>query len=39
MLNRKKNDRIEDIDIEMEEWRSQNKEKVEIILFPGEYEN
>ena len=38
MLNRKKNDRIEDIDIEMEEWRSQNKEKVEIILFPGEYE-
>lgn len=38
MLNRKRNDKIEDIDLEIEEWRAQNKKKVEIILFPGEKE-
>ena len=38
MLNRKRNDKIEDIELEIEEWRAQNKKKVEIILFPGEKE-
>lgn len=38
MLNRKRNDNIKDIETEVEEWRSQNLEKVEIILFPGEEE-
>mgnify|MGYP004688030539 FL=1 len=38
MLNRKRNNKIEDIDVEIEEWRAQNKKKVEIILFPGEKE-
>lgn len=38
MLNRKRNENIEDIETEIEEWRSQNLEKVEIILFPGEEE-
>lgn len=38
MLNRKRNENIEDIENEIEEWRSQNKKEVEIILFPGEEE-
>lgn len=38
MLRRKRNDKIEDIETEVKEWRSQNKSKVEIILFPGEEE-
>ena len=38
MLRRKRNDNIEDIETEVKEWRSQNKSKVEIILFPGEEE-
>lgn len=38
MLDRKRNNKIEDIDVEIEEWRAQNKKKVEIILFPGEKE-
>ena len=38
MLNRKRNDNIESIKDEVEQWRSQNKRKVETILFPGEKE-
>ena len=38
MLKRKRNDNIEDIETEIKQWRSQNLEKVEIILFPGEEE-
>lgn len=38
MLNRKMNDNIEDIENEVNQWRAENKEKVEINLFPGEAE-
>lgn len=38
MLRRKRNDNIKDIETEVEEWRSQNKHRVEIFLFPGEEE-
>lgn len=38
MLNRKKNDNIEDIENEVNQWRAENRKKVEIILFPGEEE-
>ena len=38
MLNRKKNDNIEYIANEVNQWREQNMEKVEINLFPGEKE-
>ena len=38
MLNRKKNDNIGDIEIEVNQWRSENREKVEVNLFPGEEE-
>lgn len=38
MLNRKKNDNIEDIENEVNQWRSENREKVEVNLFPGEEE-
>lgn len=38
MLNRKRNDNIEDIENEVNQWRSENREKVEINLFPGEEE-
>ena len=36
MLNRKKNDNIEDIANEVNQWRAENKRMVEIVLFPGE---
>ena len=36
MLNRRKNENIEDIENEIKQWRAENKSKVEIILFPGE---
>lgn len=38
MLNRKKNDNIEDIENEVNQWRAENRKKVEINLFPGEEE-
>ena len=38
MLNRKKNCNIEDIENEVNQWRAENREKVEIYLFPGEEE-
>lgn len=38
MLNRKKNDKIEDIEDEVNQWRAENRKKVEINLFPGEEE-
>lgn len=38
MINRKKNDNIEDIENEVNQWRAENREKVEINLFPGEEE-
>ena len=38
MLNRKRNDNIEDIEIEVNQWRSENRKTVEINLFPGEEE-
>ena len=36
MLNRKRNENIEDIENEVNQWKAENKSKVEIILFPGE---
>ena len=38
MIKRKKNKNIEDIKFEIERWRSENKTKVETVLFPGEVE-
>lgn len=38
MLNRKRNDSVEDIEIEVNQWRAENREKVEINLYPGEEE-
>ena len=38
MLNRKKNNNIEDIENEVNQWRAENREVVEIKLFPGEEE-
>ena len=38
MLNRKRNKNLEDIDDEIQKWKMQNKEKVEISVFPGEVE-
>lgn len=38
MLNRKRNCNIEDIENEVNQWRSENRERVEINLFPGEEE-
>lgn len=38
MLKRKKNDNIEDIEKEVNQWRAENREKVEVNLFPGEEE-
>lgn len=38
MLDRKKKDSPEFIKEEVEQWRAQNKKRVEIILFPGEEE-
>lgn len=38
MLNRKKNNNIEDIENEVNQWRAKNRKVVEIKLFPGEEE-
>ena len=38
MLNRKRNNNIEDIEIEVNQWREENRVKVETNLFPGEQE-
>lgn len=38
MIIRKRNDNVEDIENELKQWRDQNKTKVEIQLFPGEFE-
>ena len=38
MLNRKKHDNVEDIEFEVNQWRAEKREKVEIKLFPGEEE-
>ena len=38
MLNRKRNDNIKNIETEVNQWRAENKEKVEINLYPGEEE-
>ena len=38
MMNRKRNKNLEDIEDEIREWKMQNKENVEISVFPGEVE-
>ena len=38
MFNRKKNENLEDIEEEIQQWKMQKKEKVEILVFPGEVE-
>ena len=38
MLNRKRNSKIEDIETEVNQWITENREKIEINLFPGEEE-
>lgn len=38
MLRRNRNENVEDIKYEIEEWKAKNKKMVEINLFPGEEE-
>ncbi len=36
LLRRKRNVNVEDIEMEIEQWKSQSKKKVIILVFPGE---